>query len=144
MYFIFVLSFKLDCVLNISQTKCNQNIFMKAQYNLPESTNGDILYLRNNTLGGKIATWTLGWTKISKSFQNLVASWYILYQHGYRPFLQKNDFFCIFLAWPPFWKKWPVLKGKWGKNIKKTQNGKKSLFEVRFGFLKCLFGGFGG
>ena len=23
------------------------------------------------------------------------------------------------------------------------QNGKKSLFEVRFGFLRCLFGGFG-
>ena len=33
MYFIFVLSYKLDCVLNISQAKCNQNIFLKAQYN---------------------------------------------------------------------------------------------------------------
>ena len=33
---------------------------------------------------------------------------------------------------------------KGGKNIKNTQNGKKSLFEVRFEFLRCLFGGFGG
>ena len=37
-----------------------------------------------------------------------------------------------------------MLKGKRGENIKKTQNGKKSLFEVRFGFLRWLFGGFGG
>ena len=30
------------------------------------------------------------------------------------------------------------------KYIKKMKNGKKSLFEVRFGFPRCLFGGFGG
>ena len=30
------------------------------------------------------------------------------------------------------------------KNIKKTQNGQKSLFEGRFQFLRCVFGGFGG
>ena len=29
------------------------------------------------------------------------------------------------------------------KISKKTQNGQKSLFEGRFGFMRCLFGGFG-
>ena len=42
MYFIFVLSFKLDCVLNIFQTKCNQNIFLKAQYNMSEGHPGRV------------------------------------------------------------------------------------------------------
>ena len=37
------------------------------------------------------------------------------------------------------WKKWPVLKGKWGKNIQKTQNSQKWLFKVWFGFLRCNF-----
>ena len=46
--------------------------------------------------------------------------------------------------WVCIWKKWPVLMGKWGKNIKKTRNGQKSLFEVLFWFLRCLFGGFRG
>ena len=36
-------------------------------------------------------------------------------------FCKKNDFFCIFLAWPPFWKKWPVLMGKWGKNMQNSE-----------------------
>ena len=27
---------------------------------------------------------------VPKSFQNLMASWYILYQHGYKPFLKKK------------------------------------------------------
>ena len=30
--------------------------------------------------------------------------------------------------WKWIWKFCPVLMGKWGKNIKKTQNGQKSLF----------------
>ena len=46
--------------------------------------------------------------------------------------------------WVCTWKKWLVLMGKWGKNIKKTQNGQKSLFEVLFWFLRCVFGGFRG
>ena len=33
MYFNLVLLFKLGCELNISKTKCNQNIFFKVQYN---------------------------------------------------------------------------------------------------------------
>ena len=41
---------------------------------------------------------------------------------------KKKLFFCILLAWPPLWKKWPVLKGKWGKNIRKMQNGQKTIF----------------
>ena len=34
--------------------------------------------------------------------------------------------------------------GKWGKNMQNWKNGQKSLFEVRFWFLRWLFGGFGG
>ena len=37
-----------------------------------------------------------------------------------------------------------MLKENEVKISKKTQNGKNLLFEVRFGFLRWLFGGFGG
>ena len=40
---------------------CQQNVSTVQNVDsmsIPESTNGDILYLRNNTFGGKIATWT--------------------------------------------------------------------------------------
>ena len=53
--------------------------------------------------------------------------------------------------WPKqqwFWlggmylKKCPLLVGKWGQNMKKKKSQSLS-FEIRFVFLRCLFGGFG-
>ena len=55
---------------------------------------------------------TVGWTKIPKSFQNLMASWYILYQHGYRPFLQKKWFFLHFPGLATMLKKMARAQGK--------------------------------
>ena len=43
-----------------------------------------------------------------------------------------------------FEKNGPFTLQNQGQNINKLQNGHKSLFEVRFGFLRCLLGGFGG
>ena len=63
----------------------------------------------------------LGWTKIPKSFQNLMASWYILYQHGYRPFLQKKWFFLHFPHLATTLKKMPFLHSKNGAKIYKNR-----------------------
>ena len=68
-------------------------------------------------VGDQLTGWGVGCTKNPKSFQNLMASWYILYQHGYRPFLQKKWFFLHF---PHLATMLKVLKGKWGK-ISKNQ-----------------------
>ena len=43
-----------------------------------------------------------------------------------------------------FQKNYPCSKENEVKISKKIQNGQKLLFEVRFGVLRCLFGGFGG
>ena len=52
--------------------------------------------------------YTLGCTKISKSFQYSILTWYVLYLYKIRPKMQQtNDFGGIFLAWPPFCRKCP-------------------------------------
>ena len=57
-------------------------------------------------------SWAVGCTKIPKSFQNLMVSWYILYQHGYRPFLQKKWFFLHFPSLAAILKKMARAQGK--------------------------------
>ena len=41
-------------------------------------------------------------------------------------------------------KIWPRAQGKMGQKYQKNAKWPKPVFEVRFGFLMCLFGGFGG
>ena len=55
-------------------------------------------------------------TKMSKSCQNNFASWYVLVLYICNQFLQKNDFWGIFLTWPPVSSFWPF------KRVKRLQN----------------------
>ena len=53
----------------------------------------------------------------------------------------------VFLTLPPFWKKRPVLKGKWGKNIKKRKMPKMTwgpIWVPKVVFLGVLGASLGG
>ena len=54
----------------------------------------------------------LGCTKMSKSCRNSNLTWYMLYLYERRPKMQRNDFWGIFLSWPPFCRKCPFYTVK--------------------------------
>ena len=64
----------------------------------------------------RLVRYAVGCTKMSKSCQNHFASQYILVLYICNPFLQKNDFWGIFLTWPPVSSFWPF------KRVKRLQN----------------------
>ena len=59
-----------------------------------------------------VPTCILGCTKIPKSFQNLMVSWYILYWYVWKPFLQKKWFFLHFPSLAAILKKMARAQGK--------------------------------
>ena len=81
-----------------------QPTFSKAPFSLKRCT-----YI---ILESKLATWTVGCTKIPKSFQNLMLFWYILYWYVWKPFLQKKWFFLHFPSLAAILKKMARAQGK--------------------------------